>query len=107
MSTEAELVLRQERLLARSAALRASFAEQAVALEAPFALADRIHAAARWAWHERVVLIGAGVVVFVVLRPRRVFAVVRVGWRTWRRTLRARAWLRAAGLLAEVAAARR
>lgn len=107
MSTEAELALRQQRLLARSAALRASFAEQAMVLDAPFAIADRVHDAACWAWQERMALIGAGTVVFVLLRPRRVFGIVRLGFRTWRRTLRARSWLRAASALIDIAAARR
>lgn len=107
MSAESELALRQERLLMRSAALRTSLAEQAVVLEAPFAVADRVHAAARWAWHERLALIGTGSVVLVLLRPRRVFRIARLGFRTWRRVLRVQAWLGVANHLIDAAAARR
>ena len=100
MSAETELALRQQRLLMRSAALRASIADQAVVLEAPFALADRVHAAGRWAWRERFALIGGTVVAVVVLRPRRVWKLARFGWWAWRRTRRVQAWLLAAGLVA-------
>lgn len=106
MSTEAELASRQQRLLARSAALRASIAAQAVVLEAPLAVADRVRSAARWAWRERLVLIGGTAVVVVLLRPRRVWKLVRVGWWAWRRTRRVQAWLHAAGGAAGAPASR-
>lgn len=99
MSTETELVLRQQKLLKRSAELRASIADQAVVLEAPFGIADRVHAAALWAWRERVGLIGGTAVAIVLLRPRRVWKLARFGWRAWRRTRRVQAWLLAAGLM--------
>lgn len=100
MSAGAELALRQQQLLLRSAALRASIADQAVVLEAPFAIADRVHAAARWVWRERVALIGGTVVTVVLLRPSRAFRLARFGWRAWRRAQQVRAWLLAAGLVA-------
>lgn len=100
MSAETELALRQQRLLLRSAALRASIAEQAVVLEAPLAIADRVHDAARWAWRERFALIGGAAVVVVVLRPRRALRVARLAWWAWRKTRRVNAWLRTAGLAA-------
>jgi hypothetical protein len=49
MNAETDLALRQGRLLMRSAALRASIAEQSAVLVRPFAIADRVHAGARWA----------------------------------------------------------
>lgn len=100
MSAETELALRQQRLLMRSAALRASIADQAVVLETPFAIADRVHAGARWAWRERIALIGGAAVVLVLLRPRRVWKLARFGWRAWRRAQRVQAWMLAAGLVA-------
>lgn len=98
MSAETELTLRQQRLLRRSAALRASIAEQSMVLEAPFAIADRVHAGARWAWRERVALIGGGVVVLLVLRPRRVWRLASFSLWLWRKRRRAQAWLAAAGI---------
>ncbi|HMN75246.1 MAG TPA: YqjK family protein [Burkholderiaceae bacterium] len=98
MSAETELALRQERLLARSAALRASIAEQSAVLDVPFAFADRVHAGARWAWRERVVLVGGTVVVLLVLRPRRVWRLASFGLWAWRRKRRVQAWLAAAGI---------
>lgn len=98
MNAETELALRQQRLLMRSAGLRTSIADQAVVLEAPFAIADWVHAAACWAWRERVALIGGTTVVLVLLRPRRVWKLARFGWRAWRRAQRVQAWMLAAGL---------
>lgn len=105
MSAETELALRQQRLLLRSAALRASIVDQAVVLEAPFALADRVHAAGRWVWRERFALIGGAAVAIIVLRPRRVLKLAWFGWWAWRRTRRVQAWLLAAGLAASAGAA--
>ncbi len=98
MSAESELALRQQQLLLRSAALRASIGDQALVLEAPFAFADRVRAAARWAWRHRVALIGGAAVVVIVMRPRRAWRLVRFGWSAWRRTQLMKAWLLAAGL---------
>lgn len=104
MSDAAELAIRQERLLLRSAALRASMAEQAQVLETPFAIADRLHDGVRWMWRERVVLIGGTAVALIVLRPRRVWRLAWLGFWTWRRTRRVRAWLRAEGMASPAAA---
>ncbi len=104
MNAETELALRQQQLLIRSAALRASLVDQSVVLEAPFALADRVHAAGRWVWRERFALIGGTAVAIVVLRPRRVWKLARFCWWAWRRTRRVQAWLLAAGLAANLGA---
>ena len=98
MNAETDLALRQRRLLMRSAALRASIAEQSAVLVRPFAIADRVHAGARWAWRERVALIGGGVVVLLVLRPRRVWRLATFGLWAWRKRHRVQAWLKAAGI---------
>ena len=96
---ESELALRRQLLLTRSAALRATLAEQAVVLEAPLAAADRVHAGARWLVRQRGWILG-GVVVVLVLRPRRAWRWARFGWWLWRSARRAQPWLAAAGLIA-------
>lgn len=98
MIRQTELELRQQRLLRRSAALRASIAEQSAVFETPFAVADRIHAGARWAWRERVALIGGATVVMIVLRPRRIWKLAGLALWVWRRKRRLRRWLTAAGI---------
>lgn len=78
-----ELALQREALRARSAALRERAAGQAQALAAPLRIADGVWAG--WLWlrqHPRAVV--AGVVVFVVVRPRRAWLLVRWAWRGWR-----------------------
>jgi hypothetical protein len=100
---EAELALRRQRLLMRSAALRATFAEQAVVLEAPLAAADRVHAGVRWLIRYRGWVMG-GVVVVLVVRPRRAWRLLRLGWWLWRSARRVQPWLVAAGLIAPLAA---
>jgi len=96
---EAELALRRQRLLMRSAALRATFAEQAVVLEAPLATADRVHAGVRWLIRYRGWVL-AGAVVVLVVRPRRAWRLLRLGWWLWRSARRVQPWLAAAGLIA-------
>lgn len=70
---------RQQRLLVRSGELRAQFAQDAQALQHPLALADRVHAGWRWLRaHPELPL--AAALLFLVLRPRRIW---RLGWRLW------------------------
>ncbi len=95
---EVELALRRQRLQSRSAALRASLAEQSVLLEVPLAAADRVHVGARWLYHQRSWLLGGAVVVLVV-RPRRAWRMMRFGWWLWHSARRAQTWLSAVGLL--------
>ena len=108
MSTAAEfdLALRRERLLLRSAALRTTLGDQSVVLEAPLAAADRVSAGAHWLYRQRAWLIG-GLVVVLVLKPRRAWRVARFGWWLWRSSRRALPWLMAAGLLEPSATAPR
>lgn len=98
-SAAIDLALRRQRLLLRSAALRDSLAEQSAVLETPLAAADRAHAGARWLYRQRGWLAG-GVVVVLVLRPRRAWRLLSAGWWLWRRARRLQPWLVAAGLKA-------
>lgn len=76
-------VWRREQLLLRSTALRLQFAREAGVLEAPLAVADRVHDGVRWLrGHPEVVLGGA--VVVVVLRPRVAWRWAWRGWGAWR-----------------------
>jgi hypothetical protein len=83
---------RQSALLLRSAELRGRLATDAVVLQRPLALADRVREAWRWvSVHPEAPL--AALVVVAVMRPRRM---LRWGWRAWtawRRLRRLQAWL--------------
>ena len=72
--------VRQERLKARSAALRASLAEQGHVLKKPLALADKARAGAQWVSRNPVLPLGVGLLLTVLL-PKR--AVVVWGSRLW------------------------
>jgi hypothetical protein len=93
------LALRQQRLLLRSAALRDALAEQSIALETPLATADRGIAGARWLYRQRAWLAG-GLVVVLLMRPRRAWRALRFGWSLWLAARRVQPWLVAAGMLA-------
>lgn len=94
-----DLALRRQRLLLRSSALRDSLAEQSIVLGPPLAAADRAQAAAQWLYRQRGWLIG-GVVVVLVLRPRRAWRLLSAGWWLWRTARRLQPWLVATGLMA-------
>lgn len=95
----ADMALKRQRLLARSAALRATLAAQSDVLQRPLATADRAVLAARWLYLQRG-WIAAGAVIVIVLRPRRAWRLARFGWWAWRTARRAQPWLVAAGLAA-------
>jgi YqjK-like protein len=103
---EFDLALRRERLLMRSAALRSALADQSVLLETPLAVADRVNAGARWLYRQRGWVAG-GVAVVLVVRPRRAWRLLCLGWWAWRHARRAQGWLAAAGLLAPAGASPR
>jgi len=94
-----ELALRRQRLQLRSAALRDALAEQSIVLGPPLAAADRAQAGAQWLYRQRGWLM-AGVVVVLVLRPRRAWRLFSAGWWLWRTARRLQPWLVAAGLTA-------
>ena len=91
---ELDLVLRRQRAQLRSAALRSQLAEQAVALQAPLAAADRIRDGAHWLYRQRGWVLG-GALVLLALRPRRAWRVLRWSWWLWRNARRVRPWLAA------------
>ena len=72
--------IRQQQLLARSAALRASAGTQAQGLKKPLAWADKARAAAQWAYSNPVLPLGVGLVLAVVL-PKRTMLIW--GGRLW------------------------
>ena len=73
------LAVRQQVLLARSAALRGSLAADAAVLQRRLDLADRVREGWRWLLaHPEAPL--ATLVVLAVMRPRRIW---RWGWKLW------------------------
>ena len=86
-----DLVLRQQRLVARSAQLRLALADQTQALKKPLAWADQVRKGVTWLRHNPQWPLGA-VLVLVVVRPRRA---IRWGgrlWWGWQTFRRARHW---------------
>lgn len=77
------LTLRRERLLARSAELRAEVGRQAAALAAPLALADRALEALHWLRQHPQWPLGA-LVLWTLWRPRRTWRWAVRGWWLWR-----------------------
>lgn len=86
---QVELALRREALAARSERLRGELADRATVLRLPLQLADGAWGGWRWlkAHPDAVV---AGVVIVVVVRPRRAWALARWSWRAWRNWRRVR-----------------
>lgn len=101
MRTEAEfaLALRQQELLARSARLRGEIAAQGRVLQAPLAAADLARSAGEWI-HAHRGWVAVGVAFVFLLRPRRVWRLVRFAWWTSRLAMKARTWLMLAAALA-------
>lgn len=71
---------RQQHLLARSAELRLSLAEQAQGLKKPLALADQARAGVQWLYRNPVWPLGVGLLMAIVL-PKR--AMLLWGGRVW------------------------
>lgn len=88
----APLAERQQRLLARSAALRAGLGADLSALQAPLALADQARDAVGWLKRHRELLI-AGAALIALLRPRRTLRWAARGWGLWRVARRLQPWL--------------
>lgn len=86
-----ELVLRQQRLLVRSAQLRFTLSEQAQIFKRPLTVADKAQAGLQWLYRNPLWPLGA-VLALAVLRPRR--AILwggRLLW-AWKTFRRARIW---------------
>lgn len=87
-----ELVLRQQRLLVRSARLRLTLADQARVFKRPLTVADQAQASLRWLYRNPRWPLGALLVLFV-LRPRRAILWGGRLWWAWRTFKRAQNWI--------------
>ncbi len=87
-----ELLLRQQRLLTRSAQLRLDLGQQAQAFKRPLDLVDQARAALRWLAANPVWPLGA-VMLLAVLRPRGAITWGGRLWWTWNAYKQARAWI--------------
>jgi hypothetical protein len=87
------VALRREQLLLRSATLRGQLARDAQVLQAPLALADSVRDGLRWLRQNPEWPLG-GVLLLLVLKPRRTWRWISRGWWAWR------LWRRATLLLA-------
>lgn len=87
-----DLVLRQQRLLVRSAQLRLLLADQAQVLQRPLALADQAQSGLQWLYRNPQWPLGALALV-VLVRPRR--AIVWGGrlWWAWKTFKQTQKWL--------------
>ena len=82
-----DLLLRQQRLLLRSAQLRANWAQQTQAIQAPVALFDRARSGVQWLYRHPVPS-AAGLLALAIWKPRRVLVWGRRllgGWLTFQR----------------------
>lgn len=86
-----DLIVRQQRLLARSAQLRATLGVQAQVIKTPLMMADRVWAAGQWLRRHPQWSLGA-VLVVALLRPRRAVVWGVRAWRLRGMFKRAKAW---------------
>lgn len=87
-----ELVVRQQRLLVRSAKLRLNLADQAQLFKRPLVVADQAQAALQWLYRNPKWPLGA-LLALVVLRPRRTIIWGGRLWWAWKIFNRARNWI--------------
>lgn len=87
-----ELVLRQQRLLLRSAQLRLTLANQLQAFERPLGVADRVQTGLQWLYRNPHWPLSA-LVVLLVLRPRRTLRWGGRLWGVWKVFQRLRNWV--------------
>lgn len=87
-----ELVVRQQRLLLRSAQLRLSMADQAQVFKKPLAVADQARSCLQWLYRNPQWPLGA-LLVLAILRPRRTILFGSRLWLAWKTFKRARNWL--------------
>lgn len=89
-----ELLLRQQRLVARSAQLRISLADQTQVFRKPLAVVDQARHTLQWLYHHPHWPLGVLLVLFL-LRPRRTVLWGGRLWWAWTGFNRARTWLKA------------
>lgn len=87
-----ELLLHQQCLLLRSAQLRWSLADQAQVFEQPLAVADRAHSGLQWLYRNPQWPL-AGLLVLLVLRPRRAMLWGGRLWWAWNTFQLAQNWV--------------
>lgn len=86
-----ELLLRQQRLLARSSQLRLTLADQAQVFKSPLALVDQLRNGLQWVYRNPHWPLGA-MLVLAVMRPRRALMWGGRMWWGWKMFQRARKW---------------
>lgn len=84
-----ELVLRQQRLLVRSAELRIALGDQAQVLNGPLAVVDQARSGLQWLYRNPRWPIGA-LLALLILRPRRALIWGGRFWWAWKIFKRAR-----------------
>lgn len=87
-----DLLLRQQRLLVRSAQLRLALDNQVQVFKAPLAVADQARNALQWLHRNPQWPLGA-LLVLLILRPRRTIIWSGRMWRAWKTYKRARNWM--------------
>jgi hypothetical protein len=87
-----ELVLRQQRLLERSAQLRLVLADQAQVLQRPLAMADQAQSGLQWLYRNPQWPLGALALV-VLVRPRRAMVWGGRFWWAWKTFKQTQKWL--------------
>ena len=87
-----DLVLRQQRLLMRSAQLRLTLANQTQVFKTPLAVADQVRNGLQWLYRNPHWPLGAMLVV-AILRPRRTVIWGGRLWGAWRTLKRVQNWM--------------
>lgn len=99
-ASQQALLLRRQRLMARSEVLRGRLVLETTHWRGPLAAADRVLLIGRWLHAQRIWLIGATALLLVV-RPPRAFRWLGRGWWVWRVWRRLRPWLTVASSLGQ------
>jgi hypothetical protein len=89
-----DLVLRQQRLLARNSQLRSEMADVVQGLRKPLAIADAAHACLKWL-HQNPILPLVALLAMVLVRPQRVISLGGRAWWVWSMFNRVKTWLNA------------
>ena len=87
-----EIILRQQRLLVRSAQLRLNLADQALIFKKPLAVVDQVQVGLHWVYRNPLLPLGA-LLILVVVRPRRAIRCGGRAWAAWKTFKRARNWI--------------